>query len=88
MTSIDARLTQLGIELPEAMAPAGQYVPAVRAGDLLFLSGTGPVRPDGSLVTGKVGGDLDLDAGREGGAPHRACRSWPPWPPSSVTWAG
>ena len=65
MTSIDARLTQLGIELPEPMGPAGQYVPAVRAGDLVFLSGAGPVRPDGSLVTGKVGGDIDLDAGRE-----------------------
>jgi enamine deaminase RidA (YjgF/YER057c/UK114 family) len=36
------------------------------AGDLLFLSGTGPVRPDGSLVTGKVGdGGLDLSAARE-----------------------
>jgi enamine deaminase RidA (YjgF/YER057c/UK114 family) len=64
MTSIDARLTQLGIKLPEPMAPAGRYVPAVRAGDLVFLSGAGPVRPDGSLVVGKVGHDLDLDTAR------------------------
>lgn len=48
------------------MGPAGNYVPAVRAGDLVFLSGTGPVRADGSLVTGKVGeGGLDLDTARE-----------------------
>lgn len=59
------RLSQLGIELPEPIAPAGLYVPAVRAGDLVFLSGTGPVRPDGSLVTGKVGRDLDIDGARE-----------------------
>jgi enamine deaminase RidA (YjgF/YER057c/UK114 family) len=49
------------------MAPAGNYVPAVAVGDLLFLSGTGPVRADGSLVTGKIGpgGALDLAAARE-----------------------
>jgi enamine deaminase RidA (YjgF/YER057c/UK114 family) len=64
MTSIDERLAQLGITLPEPMAPAGRYVPAVRAGDLVFLSGAGPVRPEGGLVTGKVGRDLDLDAAR------------------------
>ncbi|TWF75340.1 hypothetical protein FHX44_111224 [Pseudonocardia hierapolitana] len=60
------RIHELGIELPVPLQPAGLYVPAVRAGDLLFLSGTGPVRADGSLVTGKVGRDLDLDAAREG----------------------
>ena len=48
------------------MAPGGNYVPAMAAGDLLFLSGAGPVRPDGSMVTGKVGdGGLDLDTARE-----------------------
>ena len=65
MTTADARLSELGIELPTPMAPAGLYRPAARVGDLLFLSGTGPVRPDGGLVTGKVGRDLDLDAARE-----------------------
>ncbi len=59
------RLAQLGIDLPEPIAPAGLYVPAVRAGDLVFLSGTGPVRPDGSFVTGKVGRDLDIDDARD-----------------------
>ncbi|WP_222263210.1 RidA family protein [Modestobacter marinus] len=63
---VDARLRELGIELPEPMAPGGNYVPAMAAGDLVFLSGMGPVGPDGSLVTGKVGdGGLDLDTARE-----------------------
>jgi enamine deaminase RidA (YjgF/YER057c/UK114 family) len=63
---VDARLRELGIELPDPMGPAGNYVPAMVAGDLLFLSGAGPVRPDGSLVTGKVGeGGVELAAARE-----------------------
>ncbi len=66
MSAVEQRLRELGIELPPAMTPAGNYVPAVVAGDLVFLSGAGPVRPDGSLVTGKVGdGGLDLAAARE-----------------------
>ena len=62
--SAHARLEELGIELPTPMTPAGLYRSAVRVGDLVFLSGAGPIRPDGSLVTGKVGGALDLAAGR------------------------
>ncbi|WP_369133883.1 RidA family protein [Modestobacter sp. I12A-02662] len=63
---VDARLRELGIELPAPMGPGGNYVPAMVAGDLVFLSGMGPVRPDGSLVTGKVGdGGLDPDTARE-----------------------
>ena len=63
---VDARLRELGIELPEPAAPGGNYVPVMRAGDLLFLSGAGPVRPDGSMVTGTVGdGGLTLDEARE-----------------------
>jgi enamine deaminase RidA (YjgF/YER057c/UK114 family) len=65
VTTIDGRLRSLGITLPEPFPPMGRYVPAVQVGDLLYLSGTGPVRPDGSVVTGKVGQDLDLDAARE-----------------------
>ena len=63
--SAQARLAELGIELPTPMAPAGLYRSAVRVGDLLFCSGAGPVLPDGSFVRGKVGGDIDLAAGRD-----------------------
>ena len=63
---VERRLRELGIELPAPMGPGGNYVPAMAAGDLLFLSGMGPVRPDGGLVTGKVGdGGLELAAARE-----------------------
>jgi enamine deaminase RidA (YjgF/YER057c/UK114 family) len=63
---VDQRLRELGIELPAPMGPGGNYVPAVTAGDLLFLSGMGPVQPDGSMLTGKVGpGGLDVDTARE-----------------------
>lgn len=57
----------IDIELPQPFPPAGLYVAAVRVGELVFLSGAGPVRPDGSLVTGKVGdrpGDVDEAAAR------------------------
>lgn len=61
----DARIKELGLELPEAQQPVANYVTAVRAGELLFLSGHGPVRADGTPVLGKVGGDLELAAGVE-----------------------
>jgi enamine deaminase RidA (YjgF/YER057c/UK114 family) len=57
----EQRLAQLGIELPIPFSPAGAYVPAVRTGNLVYLSGAGPMRSDGSGITGKVGRDLDAD---------------------------
>jgi enamine deaminase RidA (YjgF/YER057c/UK114 family) len=63
---VDERLRDLGIELPTPRAPGGNYVPAVTAGDLVYLSGAGPARPDGSMVTGKVGdGGLTVDQARD-----------------------
>lgn len=59
--SIDARLAQLGIELPGPPTPAGMYVPAVRTGNLVYCSGTGPKRPDGSYVTGAVGAEVSIE---------------------------
>jgi len=60
---VEAALTQLGITLPVAPQPVANYVQAVRAGKLVFLAGTAPKNPDGTLVTGKVGTDLTVDQG-------------------------
>ena len=57
------RLAQLKLELPPAPKPVATYVTAPQVGDLLYVSGHGPLRADGSLITGKVGLDLDVPAG-------------------------
>ncbi len=59
----ETKLSQMGLKLPAAGSPVANYVPAVRSGNLVFLSGHGPVLDDGSLITGKVGADLTLDEG-------------------------
>jgi enamine deaminase RidA (YjgF/YER057c/UK114 family) len=51
----------LGLELPPPPQAVGNYVPGVQVANLLFLSGCGPQRADGSNVTGKVGLDLDVE---------------------------
>jgi len=56
----ETRLTELGIELPEAPPPAGSYVTSARTGNLVFTAGSGPFSPDG-LVTGKVGADITVE---------------------------
>ena len=61
----EARLAELGIELPIGSEPVANYRMAVRSGELLFVSGHGPVQRDGVKVRGKVGADLDLAAARE-----------------------
>lgn len=55
----------LELDLPPAPKPVGAYRPCVLSGGYAYLSGHLPLRPDGSLITGKVGADLDLDAGYE-----------------------
>lgn len=62
--SISQRLADAGVTLPEANAPAANYVPYVQAGNLLFVSGQIPIR-DGAFVTGKVGGDMSVEDGAE-----------------------
>jgi enamine deaminase RidA (YjgF/YER057c/UK114 family) len=61
----EARLAELGIELPAGAEPVANYRMAVRTGDLLFVAGHGPAHGDGVKVRGKVGADLDLDEARE-----------------------
>lgn len=60
--SYEQRLTDLGVTLPDAAAPAGNYVPYVVAGDMVYVSGQISVGPDG-LVTGKLGDDMEVEAG-------------------------
>jgi enamine deaminase RidA (YjgF/YER057c/UK114 family) len=62
--SPEARLAELNLELPKAPKPGGIYNPVVQTGKLLFISGHGPLLPDGSMITGKVGGDITEEEGR------------------------
>jgi len=63
--SYEQQLKQLGLDLPAPPKPVANYVPAVRVGDLLFLSGVLPSR-DGQLVmTGKLGENLTVEQGAE-----------------------
>lgn len=59
--SAEQRLRERGIELPRSNAPVANYVPAVRTGNLVYLSGTGPIRPDGTFATGRVGKDVTVE---------------------------
>ena len=61
--SIDNRLAELGIVLPEAAAPVASYVPSVEVGGLLHISGQISFAEDGSLIKGRLGEDMDLDGG-------------------------
>ena len=60
---IENRLKEMGIELPPAATPVANYVPAVRSGNLVFLSGHGPRDEQGNMITGKVGADLTVEQG-------------------------
>ncbi len=66
---IDARLSELGLALPEPAAPVAAYVPVVVAGGLAHVSGQLPF-VDGALVKGRLGEDLSVD---QGYAAARAC---------------
>ena len=63
--SVEAKIKELGLQLPSPATPVANYVPAVRTGNLVFLSGHGPLREDGSLITGKLGSDLTVEEGYE-----------------------
>jgi len=63
--SAEQKLAELKLTLPQLPKPIGNYVPFKRAGDLIFLSGQGPRHPDGSPITGKVGGDVTVEQAYE-----------------------
>src|SRR5690606_28898317 len=58
-----ARLAELGIELPIAPDPVANYVNGVRSGQLIFLAGKGPRYSDGTEITGKLGEGISIEMG-------------------------
>ena len=61
--SAEERLAQLNVELPPPPKPAGVYKPIVITGNMAYVSGHGPLKPDGTMFTGRVGSDVDQQAG-------------------------
>ena len=60
----ETRVQELHLTLPPAPKPVAVYKPAVRVGNLLFVSGHGPLKADKTLITGRVGQDLKLEDGQ------------------------
>ena len=60
---IEKRLKELGITLPEPPKPVANYLPAVRAGNLLFVSGHGPYDDGKTILSGKLGKELTIEEG-------------------------
>ncbi|MAK65099.1 MAG: hypothetical protein CMF75_10240 [Maricaulis sp.] len=69
MSEIEKRLAELGITLPEPVAPVANYVPFVQSGSQVFISGQVSIGPDG-LVKGTLGADMDV---ADGQAAARLC---------------
>ncbi|MBM3239034.1 RidA family protein [Candidatus Poribacteria bacterium] len=70
---IEKRLEELNLTLPELPKPVANYVPAVKAGNLLFVSGHGPGRGEGKLYKGKVGDDLTIEDGYQSARQTALC---------------
>lgn len=61
----EERLAELGLTLPQPTPPVAAYVPTVRTGNLVFISGQGPVRDGSFAYLGKVGADVSLDEAKD-----------------------
>ncbi|MFY8200589.1 MAG: RidA family protein, partial [Pirellula staleyi] len=61
----DKKIADLGLVLPPAPKPVGLYKPMLMVGALAYLSGHGPLKPDGTLILGRVGADLSVEQGQE-----------------------
>jgi len=64
-TDPEARIKELGIQLIKPTPPIANYVKAVRVGNMVYLAGHGPDKPEGGVVTGKVGSDLSVEQGAD-----------------------
>jgi len=62
--TIENKLKELNIELPNAPDPVGAYVAFKKIGNLLFISGQLPISKDGKIIKGKIGAGLDLEDGQ------------------------
>ena len=63
--TIESKLKELNITLPEAPSPVGAYVAYKKVGTLLFISGQLPISSDGNMIKGKIGKDLTLEEGQK-----------------------
>lgn len=61
----EARIAELKLSLPAAPKPVATYVTAIRQGNLLYVSGHGPLKSDGSLILGKLGDGMGIEGGQE-----------------------
>jgi enamine deaminase RidA (YjgF/YER057c/UK114 family) len=65
MASAEARIKELKLELPTAPKPVAKYKTAIQAGNILYVSGHGPLKMDGKMIVGRVGADLSLEQGKQ-----------------------
>eukprot|EP00440_Ansanella_granifera_P050111 gb/GFBE01054312.1/.p1 GENE.gb/GFBE01054312.1/~~gb/GFBE01054312.1/.p1 ORF type:complete len:164 (+),score=39.61 gb/GFBE01054312.1/:1-492(+) len=64
LAGVEKRLTELGLKVPAAAAPAANYLPWVRSGNLVYISGQIPKQEDNSLLTGQLGRNYSLEQGQ------------------------
>jgi enamine deaminase RidA (YjgF/YER057c/UK114 family) len=63
MSSVEKRMKELGLELPEAMEPMANYVTTLRAGELIYTSGSGPFVNGKPLYQGRLGAEVSVEQG-------------------------